>query len=554
MKTVTPRTWQQEFHNDLSTSTQDTYMLVACPAAGKTIAAGVAAAQLMTDRGLDQVIVVAPTVVVRDQWAKTLTGLGYSIAPQIPDRGVLPPWHHGVCVTYAQAAYRAEQVSALCEDRATVAICDEIHHASEQQTWGEGLRKGLENAAFRLLLSGTPFRSDGRPLPFVNYNEQGDCVADFAYQYSRAVAERVCRPIEFKIHDGQITWSTTASEPRQAQFSDTLPEKDATHRLRAALDPAQPYLQAVLQRAHTDLKEMREEVPDAAGLVICDSQKHALHVDRILNQIAGSVPTLAISDIPRSHKALAAFASETDPWLVSVRMVSEGVDIPRLAVVVWLTGASTELMVRQVVGRAIRGRKSDPDLPAIVHMPADPRLTRHAERLEMLAGVSLKSPRTTSVTTNHETQPDRGKVVSLAAKPVAGNPARIVPSLDFDDRPSRSTPNPVEIELPDLPPSPEQIKQKEQIREQRQAGIYRLLQVYTELRRDDDPAFQMAAAHQELAAAVGSGSLETGDDEHLADALAWINEKTARLALAKPGLVKAMARRRRRNQLAIEAA
>ncbi|MBN8868014.1 MAG: DEAD/DEAH box helicase family protein [Solirubrobacterales bacterium] len=392
MNDIKLRTWQAEFLEQLAQTADDDFLLVACPAAGKTIAATVAAAKLMDARDGDQVVVVAPTVVVRDQWQRTLEQFGFLVSRTLPIDGPLPPWVHGVCTTYAQAAYRADQFSEICENRRTIVICDEVHHASEQRSWGEGLQIAFSAAAFRLMLSGTPFRTDATPLPFITYDHRGDCIADFAYDYRRAVKEGVCRNVEFRSHDGLIRWSTGAGDETEAHFSDEIKANEYPHRLRAALDPTQPYLRTVLERANEDLEKMRTSIPDAAGLVICDSQKHALDVDRLLNRIAGDVPTIAISDIPRSHQALAAFSTETDPWLVSVRMVSEGVDIPRLGVVVWLTGSSTELMVRQVAGRALRGRARYRELPAIVHIPADPRLTRHAERLDLLAGVSVKDP------------------------------------------------------------------------------------------------------------------------------------------------------------------
>jgi superfamily II DNA or RNA helicase len=385
MNDLTLRGWQAEFLTALANRDEDNFLLVACPAAGKTIAGGAAAGQLMDELDADQLIVVAPTVVVRDQWRATLEKLGFRLTTKIEDTDpAWPVWVHGVVCTYAQLSWHVHSVAAQLGRRRTVAIMDEVHHAGQQLSWGAALEDALAPAASRLLLSGTPFRSDKAPIPFVSYGEDGECIADFAYDYPRAAREGICRAVEFRAHDGEITFVDDAKEEVKARFTDELQPADRSRRLRAALDPSQPFLRDLLAEAHEDLLRLREKVPDAGGLVVCDTQLHALAVDRALNEITGSVPTLAISEIPRAHQAIRDFATSDDAWLVSVRMVAEGVDLPRLGVIVWATASSTELMVRQIVGRGIRGREDLRGVSAIVHMPADPTLEYFAERLHVL--------------------------------------------------------------------------------------------------------------------------------------------------------------------------
>ena len=382
---VTLRAWQRRLLNVLRGHQHDDFLLVACPAAGKTIAAAVAAAQQMRERGCDQLVVVCPTVVVKDQWIETLAALGFRMLSDFAERW--PAHVHGVCTTYHQVAMRAERFAAACEQRPTVVMLDEIHHAGEHLAWGAALTLAFADARLRLALSGTPFRSDQGRIPFVRYDPAGFSLSDFAYDYPQAVRDGVCRPVRFRAHDGTITWRGSGQQ-QTARFSEPVSRADAPRRLRAALDPAQPYLHALLAAAHADLLALRVDVPDAGGLVVCDSQAHALAVDRLLTEITGEVPALAISDLPRAHHAIRAFAAEPDPWLVSVRMVSEGVDIPRLGVIAWATAARTELMVRQVAGRALRGRDAESLHSAVVHLPADPRLTRYAARLDTLSGLN----------------------------------------------------------------------------------------------------------------------------------------------------------------------
>src|SRR5207237_7234135 len=67
-----------------------------------------------------------------------------------------------------------------------------------------------------------------------------------------------------------------------------------------------------------------------------------------------------------------------EPWLVAVRMVSEGVDIPRLRVGVYATTTTTELFFRQAVGRFVRWTRGVPRQRAWLYIPDDPRLRQHA--------------------------------------------------------------------------------------------------------------------------------------------------------------------------------
>lgn len=544
MTELSLRTWQAEFLEVLSTHTRDDFLLVACPAAGKTIAAGAAAAQVLAEREADQLVVVCPTVVVRDQWESELGKLGYRMLQRMAGRN-WPAWVHGACLTYAAAAFNAEALAEACQRRRTVVIFDEVHHAGSKLTWGSGIGEAFADAEFRLHLSGTPFRSDRDRIPFVDYDEDGACIPDFSYDYRRAVSDGVCRPVEFRAHDGQITWFDGEDEV-SAAFTEDIGAADRPRRLRAALDPSQDYLRGVLEAANEDLAELRTQIHDAAGLVVCDSQQHAYEVDRLLNKITGSVPTLALSDLPRSHQAIAAFSSEAEPWLVSVRMVAEGVDIPRLGVVVWATTSSTELMVRQVAGRALRGRREYLTLPAIVHMPADPQLVEHAQRLDVLAGVTKRKD-------DHSgPKGDRGggramrTIECLAATP-SGAPRSIRPTLPQPEQ-LVAVPDPVDVAAPELPPSPRDVKEMGEQRERDRGDLYQLLNVYMRLRRHDTPTFGLPAANAELAAAVGVIDDEASD-ELVGEALDWLRERAAALAIANPDLVKALAREKRRGAI-----
>src|SRR5690606_13146494 len=111
-------------------------------------------------------------------------------------------------------------------------------------------------------------------------------------------------------------------------------------------------------------------------------QDHARAIAARLASIAGERPELVMSDEPDASRRIAEFASSQRRWLVSVLMVSEGVDIPRLRVGVYATPARTELFFRQVVGRFIRRTPSPERQMSHLLLPADQRLKQLALAIE----------------------------------------------------------------------------------------------------------------------------------------------------------------------------
>jgi superfamily II DNA or RNA helicase len=140
----------------------------------------------------------------------------------------------------------------------------------------------------------------------------------------------------------------------------------------------------VLRDGDARLSEVRADGhPDAGGLVIASDQDHARAIAARLGSVSGERPELVMSDEPGASRRIADFASSDRRWLVSVLMVSEGVDIPRLRVGVYATAARTELFFRQVVGRFIRTTPRPRRQMSYLLMPADPRLKALAREIEL---------------------------------------------------------------------------------------------------------------------------------------------------------------------------
>jgi superfamily II DNA or RNA helicase len=384
---VTPRAWQVAFLERHRAASRPDFLLVATPGAGKTLAACQAARAI----GCEQIVVVCPTTALRAQWADAADRVGLHLDPRW--RNADGAWHadiDGVVVTYQQVA-SAPDLFAHHLARRTFVVLDEVHHAGESATWGTALRAAFDGAHRRLALSGTPFRSDARAIPFVHYDEERRCAPDFVYGYAEAVADEVCRPLAFRLLDATLRWRVDAQETIAA-FADDLDPRDDARRLRTAIDPATPLLPRMLRDADALLVKARGVVPDAAGLVLCDDRAHARATAALLRTICGEKPVVVVSDEPGAHARIERFArgrggaagAGGPRWLVAVNMVSEGVDVPRLVLAVYATVKRTDLFFRQAVGRIVRRRADDPDdLVATVFLPGDPTLTGCAERVEV---------------------------------------------------------------------------------------------------------------------------------------------------------------------------
>jgi superfamily II DNA or RNA helicase len=377
-RSVRLRPWQKAALERLSGSDRPDFLAVATPGAGKTTFALAAAVQHLVGHPDDRVVVVAPTQHLKHQWSRAAGRFDLHLEPSwSPRDGRLPDDMHGIVVTYQQVAVQARALRGVARD--AFVILDEIHHAGEERAWGDAVREAFAGAARRLSLSGTPFRSDTAAIPFVHYDGFGTAEADYDYGYGEALAEGgVVRPVYFPRIDGQMEWVAPDGALHSHTFEDALDATRAGQRLRTALSISGEWLPTVLDQAHRQLTAIREVQPHAGGLVIAMDQEHARGVTELLRRRHGIHATLVLSDDPAASARIEHFTEGTQPWIVAVRMVSEGVDIPRLRVGVFATNTVTELFFRQATGRMVRWTRGLRGQKAFFFIPDDPRLRRYA--------------------------------------------------------------------------------------------------------------------------------------------------------------------------------
>jgi superfamily II DNA or RNA helicase len=379
------RAWQKEATEAVRAHSTGSFLASATPAAGKTTFGLHIAHRMLVARFVSRVVVAGPTTHICRQWAADAARYGIDLEPNRPNSdGPESTDFHGVAVTYQTIAAGPDTHRDAASRRTTLLIADEPHHMGDMAAWGLRARRAFDGARFRLLLSGTPFRSDNSAIPWVAYDEDGMSRADYVYGYPQALRDRVCRPITFLPYDGEMEW-VSDGRLRTADFDLVLPAAESARRLRTALSPEGEWMGEVLRDADARLSEVRGEGhPDAGGLVIASDQEHARAIATRLAMIAKEQPEIVMSDEPGASRRIAEFAASDRRWLVSVLMVSEGVDIPRLRVGVYATAARTELFFRQVVGRFIRVTPGGPRRQmSYLLMPADSRLKALAHDIEM---------------------------------------------------------------------------------------------------------------------------------------------------------------------------
>lgn len=368
------RPWQQRALVALAAHPEPDFLAVATPGAGKTTFALAALSRTLGERP-GAAVVVVPTAHLKLQWAAAAAPLGLHLDPAWQSGTPFKPDMHGVVVTYQQVAVGATDLAR--RTAGGVVVLDEVHHAGDERAWGDATAVAFAPARLRLMLSGTPFRSDTQAIPFVRYRAD-EAQPDIEYGYGAALADGVVRPVYFPRVDGEMEWVSADGAYHAARFGDELDLTLTAQRLRTALSVEGDWLPAVLRQAHHALLRIRCDDPRAAALAITADTEHARGVARLLRDRVGVDAVVATSDDADASERIAAFAESDAPWIVAVRMVSEGVDIPRLRIGVYATTTATELFFRQAVGRLVRVTAETRGQRSIMFLPDDPRLRAHA--------------------------------------------------------------------------------------------------------------------------------------------------------------------------------
>ena len=391
------------------------FLINAAPGSGKTICASVIAKRLLESGDIDRVIVIAPRAEVVKQWGeefKFVTGRPMTKVTgadaDVSDYGI------DLCATWAAIQGLQDAFQSVCQRDRVLVICDEHHHAAVEAAWGSKANDAFHLARYVLILTGTPIRSDGQETVWLAFDDQGriDQPADGMYTlgYGEAVELNYCRPITFHRHEGKFSVKLSDSEEiavSGTEEPDFDPSLKRVKGLQQALDyyrlvctpkyldddttpDPNSYQGSMLEWGISKLDDIRETIPQAGGLVIAPSIGVAEYIAELLEAMDGEKPILVHSQMPNAESRISIFKNSAKRWLVSVAMISEGVDIKRLRILVYLPSAKTELAFRQAMGRVVRTLGPEDYSRAYVVMPTLAVLEEYARRVEREMGPAAR--------------------------------------------------------------------------------------------------------------------------------------------------------------------
>lgn len=356
-----PRKWIQKAFVKYTQNNNTDFLCVACPSAGKTRFALMVARQLLNEKKIVKVIIVVPTNYLKSQWAKEAKKIGINIDPDYVTAKYFNKKtedYDGIATTFAQVAKSPLLFEYFTKDP-TLVILDEVHHLAEEKSWGESLSQAFNKATKRLLLSGTPFRNDNIPIAFVKYDQNNTCIADFEYTLNDGWKDGVIRKVSFEKIGGKVRWK----ENKELQTEDLYSISSTKKRKKAiniALSSQLDYLSGILLDATETLNNLRKnDHPQAGGLIIANDIAHAKEIEKILKEKLNEQPLIISSEEIDCTKKIDRFKKNSEKWIITIKMISEGVDIPRLRVLVYATSVRTDLFFQQAIGRVLR-KSEDP--------------------------------------------------------------------------------------------------------------------------------------------------------------------------------------------------
>ncbi len=350
------------------------FFLVSPPGTGKSVTVAEIAAQLYEEGLADLILCISPSAEIRD-------GLYRTFNKRMPESFHKGLGTVGESITYQRLLSLDANFLAAARNKRLLVICDEIHHCSGggdsiPNAWGRKMLEHiLELATYTVCMSGTPWRTDQLPIALAKYDQES-LVVNYQYTLLRAVEEQVCRQPVLCLLDND---DCRVDEKNYPSINEALAKTDLMYRQIIENDPAIKHL---LRLSIGKLNEIRAHTPDAAGLVVAHSIEHAHRIKRMLEQTFNQSVQLVSYREKNPQRIIEQFRHGQTQWIVSIGMISEGTDIPRLFVCCHITTIRTELYFRQVLGRVLRLRVQDQSAEGYLFTFAEPQLKCFSNRIQ----------------------------------------------------------------------------------------------------------------------------------------------------------------------------
>ncbi|MEH6596577.1 MAG: superfamily II DNA or RNA helicase [Oleiphilaceae bacterium] len=355
------------------------FLALATPGAGKTLMASELADQLLKNNLIDLIICFSPSSIVSQDFSQ-------SLQLRINERfdGLLGAKGHSV--TYQSLQYLDDNFWQLFERFRVFVIFDEIHHCAgsnidNANAWGEQIILNIQDKAkFTLALTGTPWRSDAAPIVLSNYmHPSNKIVCDYVYGLAESITDDVCRvPQIIAVDNNYISVVEDDETKTFTSFKCLLSQSIIPYQ---EIIENEKVIKYVISSAQKKLNSIRDKNADAAGLIVASSVEHARQISTLMKACFNEDAAVVTYRASEPTSIIQQFRHAQTKWIISVGMISEGTNIPRLQVCCHLTNIKTEMHFRQVLGRILRMTASK-NQEAIMYMPAEPKLLEYAYRVK----------------------------------------------------------------------------------------------------------------------------------------------------------------------------
>jgi len=355
------------------------FLALATPGSGKTLMASELADQLLKSNMIDLIICFSPSSIVSQDFSQ-------SLQLRINERfdGLLGAKGHSL--TYQSLQYLDKNFWQLFERYRVFVIFDEIHHCAgsnidNANAWGEQIILNIQDKAkYTLALTGTPWRSDAAPIVLSNYMHPSNKIScDYVYGLAEAIQDNVCRiPQITSVDNNNISVVDDDETKTFTSFKCLLSQSIIPYQ---EIIENEKVIKYVISSAQKKLNEIRAKNSDAAGLIVASSVEHARQISTLMKACFNEDAVVVTYRENEPTNIIQKFRYAKTKWIISVGMISEGTNIPRLQVCCHLTNIKTEMHFRQILGRILRmtGSKNQ---EAVMYIPAEPKLLEYAYRVK----------------------------------------------------------------------------------------------------------------------------------------------------------------------------
>lgn len=353
------------------------FLCLATPGAGKTVMASTLADILIKKGKVDLVLCFSPSKVVARDFKNELEAI-----TQRRFCGGLGAT--GSSLTYQSMRYLDDAFWKLLDSERVFVIFDEIHHCAgnafeNANAWGAEILKHIQGKAhYTIALTGTPWRSDTVPIVLANYVGQKNHIhVDYRYDLKQANNDGICRTPHLTMVDNELI--SVLEDNEKTSYRSITEFLEHSSLPYSEIIGHDEVIRQILKRGIAQLSTERAIASDAGGLIVAASISHAKRIQSLLSEL-GETSELVTYQENESESLIHHFKHSTKKWVISISMISEGTNIPRLRVCCFLSLVTTELYFRQVLGRVLRAQYTKKEVGYFIS-PAHPRLLEFANRV-----------------------------------------------------------------------------------------------------------------------------------------------------------------------------